>query len=339
MVINPKPVNVIGFSIAEPVGLGGSNQSDDIFVVKTLLNRIAPKDGGADETLDVSNLSSSPDAMEPLIDAILVFQRAQPGLMHDGRVDPEKNTIKRMRSLSNRRKGGGVDQNVSIMPDGPIFGPCDSRGFSAAELRLNGDEWSGFDPFAPVRQMVPVGKMRKLRVRGTNDTAVGFVLNSSKASIVEQTNDTVTVAGLLEGEADLIVPIEGQRPTSARLLVRGSSSIAIDVVRRRLCWPKFLLLLGSPGRIRTSDQPVNSVTAYCASSPKILAQAPEIMMEFRSLLFPRDDKKGDLTSTLRPDFHPLSTLRPKESCKVLRAFSPFAAGSTGSESGDAGRGG
>jgi hypothetical protein len=48
-----------------------------------------------------------------------------------------------------------------------------------------------------------------------------------------------------------------------------------------------------------------------------MAQAPEIMREFCSLLFPRDDRKSDLTSTLRPDFHPLSTLRRKESCKVF----------------------
>lgn len=121
MVINLKPINVIGFSIAESVGLKGSNQPDDIFVIKTLLNGIAPQDGGADGTLDINDLTNTPEAMEPVIDAILVFQNAHTGLLHDGRVDPEKNTIKRMRLMFNRRKGGGLDVNLTITPDGPIF--------------------------------------------------------------------------------------------------------------------------------------------------------------------------------------------------------------------------
>lgn len=231
MVINLKPVNVIGFSIAESVGLKGKNQPDDIFVIKTLLNGIAPQDGGADGTLDINDLTNTPDAMESVIDAILVFQKAQPGLLHDGRVDPEKNTIKRMRLMFNRRKGGGVDVNVTITPDGPIFGPCDARGFSAARLRLVGNAWSAFDGLAPVRQMVPIGKTRKLKVKGTNNAAVGFALESSRAEIVEQTSDTVTVIGRLEGEADLSVIVEGQRgPIPVRLLVRKASTIPIDVV-------------------------------------------------------------------------------------------------------------
>jgi hypothetical protein len=233
MVINLKPVNIIGFSIVQPVGLNAPNQPDDIFTIKTLLNGIAPDDGGADGTLDVSDLSNSPAAMEPLITAIILFQRTQPGLIRDGRVDPERNSIKRMRSLFNRRRGGSVDLNVSITPDGPIFGPCDARGFSAARLGLAGEDWSRFDAFAPVRQMVPVGGTRKLRVKGANGTTVGFALNSPsipKASIVAQTDDTVTVAGHLDGETDLIVTIEGQRPVPIRLVVRRSATVAIDMV-------------------------------------------------------------------------------------------------------------
>ena len=231
MVINLNPINLIGFSIAESVGLKGSNQPDDIFVIKTLLNGIAPQDGGADGTLDINDLTSTPEAMEPVIDAILVFQNTQTGLLHDGRVDPEKNTIKRMRLMFNRRKGGGLDVNVTITPDGPIFGPCDARGFSAARLRLVGDEWSAFDGLAPVRQMVPIGKTRKLKLKGTNGAAVGFALESSRVEILERTSDTVTVIGRLEGDADLSVIVEGQRgPIPVRLQVRKASSIPIDVV-------------------------------------------------------------------------------------------------------------
>lgn len=231
MPIDLKPITVIGFSISKSVGLKGSNEPDDIFVIKTLLNGIAPQDGGADGTLDINDLTNTPDAMESVIDAILVFQNAQAGLLHDGRVDPERNTIKRMRLMFNRRKGGGIDVNVTITPDGPIFGPCDARGFSAARLRLVGDEWSAFDGLAPVRQMVPIGKTRKLKVKGTNGAAVGFALESSKVEILERTNDTVTVIGRLEGEADLRVIVEGQRgPIPVRLQVRKASSIPIDVV-------------------------------------------------------------------------------------------------------------
>ena len=228
--ITLKPVTILGFSIARSVGLGGANDPDDIFTIKTLLNGIAPEQGGADGTLDVTDLSNTSNSMEPLIDAIIVFQRLQPGLLHDGRVDPEKNTIKRMRLLFNSRKGGGLDVPISILPGGPIFGPCDTRGFSAARLKLSGDAWSGFDAMAPVRQMVPIGQKRTLRVRGTATTEVMFRLDSAKAEIVDQTSDSVTVIGRQEGEADLIIVIVGNRPTSVRLLVRKASTIPIDVV-------------------------------------------------------------------------------------------------------------
>lgn len=230
MVIEIKPVTIVGNSIAESVGLKGKNKPDDILTIKKLLNGIAPENGGADGTLDESDLSDSDDSMDPLIVAIFVFQRAQPGLLHDGRVDPEKNTIKRMRAFFKKSKGGGVEVPLTIQPDGPIFGPCDARGFSAAKLRHDGENWSGFDGSAPIRQMVPVGQTRTLRVKGTGGTAVFFQLDSPKAVIIDSTSDTVTISGRVEGEADLIVKIEGQRPTFVRLLVRGVSSIPIDVV-------------------------------------------------------------------------------------------------------------
>src|SRR5215218_5818706 len=107
-----KPVDVIGFSIARSVGLKGANLEDDIFTIKTLLNGISAERGGADGTLDMNDLSASPRAMEPLIDAILVFQTVQTGLLKDGRVDPERNTIKRMRALFNKTRGGEVGINL-----------------------------------------------------------------------------------------------------------------------------------------------------------------------------------------------------------------------------------
>ena len=97
----------------------------------------------------------------------------------------------------------------------------------------------------------------------------------------------------------------------------GNSWHPMESVEWKLRGPKFAFLFrsGSPGRIRTSDQPVNSATAYFALSSEILAQIAEIAIEFCSPLFPRGVKKCDLTSTLQPNFHHLSTLKLKESCK------------------------
>ncbi|MFO1083166.1 MAG: hypothetical protein U1E21_01265 [Reyranellaceae bacterium] len=230
MVFNLKPVTVFGFTIERPVGRGGKNQPDDIFVVKTLLNGIAGKEGGADGSLDTSDLSSSPEAMEPLIEAIVVFQAEQAGLFHDGRVDPEKNTIKRMRALFKQSKGGSLDL-ITIAPDGPIVGPCDAHGFSAARLKTNGGaDWTAFDASAPVRQMIPVGRTRKLRVGGPRGTLARFFLPGSVATIIDSTSTTVTVLGLREGEAALTVAVEGQSPAALRLLVRGPSSVPLDIV-------------------------------------------------------------------------------------------------------------
>lgn len=232
MVVTLREVTVIGFSIAEPVGVASRNQPDDIFVIKTLLNGIAAGDGGADGTLDMSDNSGSDEVMEPVIEAILSFQKSQPGLLHDGRVDPEKNTIKRMRSLFKRPRGGATQGRLLVRPDGPIVGPCDAAGFSAARLKSDGSDWSSTDPTAPIRQMVPVGKTRRLRVdrsHGARMTAAA-ITDGAIATILDTTDDTVTVVGGGAGETDLRISFIGHTDVVVRLLVRAAVAIPIDVV-------------------------------------------------------------------------------------------------------------
>src|SRR5262245_20475555 len=79
-------------TIVASVGAGGVNQSDDVVAIQSAL-KIAPTDGDPLPPLD-------PDGkVGPLtMAAIHKFQKKQFGWA-DGRVDPEKATIKRLRQL------------------------------------------------------------------------------------------------------------------------------------------------------------------------------------------------------------------------------------------------
>src|SRR5262249_716811 len=59
---------------------------------------------------------------------------------------------------------------------------------------------------------------------------------------------------------------------------------------------------GSPGRIRTSDQPVNRGTAYRAAFRDFPSQTIEITREFRSLLVRRMPKNETLQVPCSPFF-------------------------------------
>jgi hypothetical protein len=83
------------------------------------------------------------------------------------------------------------------------------------------------------------------------------------------------------------------------------------------------ILIGSPGRIRTSDQPVNSETAYPAILAIFPAQASEIADKSRSLLFRSGAEKGDLASTLQPFFPLCSVQSCKVTCKVFAAAAAY----------------
>ncbi|MBR0693300.1 peptidoglycan-binding protein [Bradyrhizobium lablabi] len=77
------------------VGQGGVNRTSDVRNVQSRLNRVTAQGGGPGSMLDADGLCG------PLTrGAILRFQQHHPGLLHDGRIDPGKNTWKSLLALS-----------------------------------------------------------------------------------------------------------------------------------------------------------------------------------------------------------------------------------------------
>src|SRR3954454_9336784 len=90
------------------VGQGGVNRAGDVRNVQSRFNRVAPEDGGPDSMLDVDGLCG------PLTrGAILHFQQHHPELLHDGRIDPDKNTWKKLLALS-----GGIEEAIGTEAGG-----------------------------------------------------------------------------------------------------------------------------------------------------------------------------------------------------------------------------
>ena len=111
-------------SLTGSVGQGGVNRADDVRNVQSRLNRVAPEDGGPDSMLDVDGLCG------PLTrGAILHFQQRQPGLLRDGRIDPGKNTWKKLLALSGGIEvasgsgAGGFDAKAQSAPPHPAPTP------------------------------------------------------------------------------------------------------------------------------------------------------------------------------------------------------------------------
>jgi hypothetical protein len=90
-----RPVGPI--SITASVGQGGFNKPDDVFKIQYALDTVAPIDGGADPRLKLDSMCG------PLtIKAIRDFQQKQFGWSGtDGRIDPGKQTLKRLNELKN----------------------------------------------------------------------------------------------------------------------------------------------------------------------------------------------------------------------------------------------
>src|SRR5262249_46804797 len=78
------------------VGENGQNRSDDVQLVQKLLNGVEPGAGGPDPPLDEDGICGKHTK-----DAIWKFQRRWTDLVQkDGRVDPDKNTWKKLVVLS-----------------------------------------------------------------------------------------------------------------------------------------------------------------------------------------------------------------------------------------------
>ncbi len=103
------------------VGLGGVNRTDDVRNVQSRLNQVAPKDGRPDPVLDVDGLCG------PLTRGVILhFQQHHPGLLHDARIDPGKNTWKKLLALSGAievASGLGVGGLHAKVPSAPHPAP------------------------------------------------------------------------------------------------------------------------------------------------------------------------------------------------------------------------
>lgn len=109
------------------VGQGGSNQDSDVRNVQARLNRVDVEDGGPETPLAVDGICG------PLTrSAILQFQKRHSELLKDGRIDPGKNTWKRLLALSDgeevmsfgpgtpqpkKSSGGGKKAPAPPLPD------------------------------------------------------------------------------------------------------------------------------------------------------------------------------------------------------------------------------
>ncbi|MET3900989.1 peptidoglycan hydrolase-like protein with peptidoglycan-binding domain [Devosia sp. UYZn731] len=96
------PVAPVGLSGS--VGAGGQNRAPDVLAVQSRLNSISAEAGGPLRPLAEDGISGSNTRA-----AILKFQRRySPELVSDGRVDPDKNTWKKLISLTDGSEAAGA---------------------------------------------------------------------------------------------------------------------------------------------------------------------------------------------------------------------------------------
>lgn len=89
--VDDDPAVGLGASVGE----AGANASADVRIVQQRLNRVGSGHGGPESPLDEDGQCGALTKA-----AILRFQRSHPDLLNDGRVDPGKNTWKKLVALS-----------------------------------------------------------------------------------------------------------------------------------------------------------------------------------------------------------------------------------------------
>jgi hypothetical protein len=243
--LNIPTVTVVGYVINKSVGRGGVNLGWDNATIKNMLNKIAPENGGAGETLDEENTSNSGPDFENLVNQIIIFQSINfPAEVNgkknpfyfapDGLVSPERSTIKRMRELVNPRSGGLLTPSISVKPNASIVGKSDLHGFSAEMLRKGADKlWSERDPLGFVTQFVPVSENRTLIITlpyknmdwaptGYDDTIVNAV----------KLEDKLILTGLRAGITKLSLVVDnGVKETTLQIVVRKLQTLSLKMVQ------------------------------------------------------------------------------------------------------------
>lgn len=108
-------------TISGSVGQGGVNRNSDVLTIQKALNQIAPNQGGPDPKLKEDGLVGP-----KTIGAILKFQRANTGLVADGRIDANGPTLARLNVLIAAKTAPPIPPK----PPGPnftdknLYGPC-----------------------------------------------------------------------------------------------------------------------------------------------------------------------------------------------------------------------
>src|SRR5258708_5941786 len=89
-------------------GEGGANIAADVRNVQTRLNCVDEEDGGPLESLAVDGICG------PLTKAAIkrFQQRHSPELIHDGRIDRDRNTWKKLFALSDFTEANGLDERA-----------------------------------------------------------------------------------------------------------------------------------------------------------------------------------------------------------------------------------
>jgi len=218
MSITIKPVTIEAFDILSSVGDGGSNDGDDVFNVKTLLNGIERTRGGAEKSLNADDTASGGPESAKTVAAIVVFQQHHFAgqFTADGLVEPGRSTLKRLKEEFFRQVNL---TSVSVSEGAPL------SGFSKLRLKRSAGEFTS-DPGQPLCQMVPVGGSRNLLIStGSNGATVGFRLPASPHVSAFTAPGVITVRGLTAGEDLAQFTINGATANTIRLIVRPAADV------------------------------------------------------------------------------------------------------------------
>jgi hypothetical protein len=241
MVIRLKEIVIREFDIAGSVGDGGLNEADDLYAVKKLLNGIPATRGGAYDSLDPEDTSTSGAEWDRTVEAIQVFQKENPrckGMFKpDGLVEPDKRTIRALRA---EYYGNNPKPDVGrILTVKPVE---HQKGFSDERLKhldtcdpAIDDECSFWmlDLDNPVCQMVPTGGRRDLfLLPGARNVDIGVGGGDTNFATIEVTDHEgytlLAITGVKAGETTLTVSANRQPVETIRVIVRDARRVVVN---------------------------------------------------------------------------------------------------------------
>lgn len=229
----PSMINAL--DIDWSVGNDAVNDPDDVARVKTMLNGVLLTDGGAEGALNPEDKSNSGPDFERMAFAIARFQALNfPGQFEpDGRIEPDRKTIKKLRVLYAQQKVP-PPQVLGIAPLIPVGGDADDMGFSAAHLVRPPPrelDWIRRNPEVPVTQMVPMDEERTLVLTFGSPATARFSVEDEDIAFVKSTLlNIVTIKGRNPGKTFLFCMVGAFIAFKVQLIVRRSITKVVDVV-------------------------------------------------------------------------------------------------------------